>query len=55
MYAGDSEHARRLFYLASLLPRELVIKHIDKIITAGDIPTYLSNKGHSGNTVNIMS
>ena len=55
MYAGDSEYVRRLFYLASLLPRELVNKHIDKLITAGDIPTYLSNKVHSGSTVNIMS
>lgn len=54
MYAGDSEYVRRLFYLASLLPRELVNEHIDKAITAKDIPEYLSSKKHN-NDGNIIS
>ncbi len=41
LYAGDSEYARRIFYLASSLPRNLVAQHTSFVLKLKDTPEYI--------------
>lgn len=41
MYAGNSEYAHRLFYLASALPEEVVSKHYNFALPLKNTPEYI--------------
>ena len=42
LFSGNTKYGENVFCLASDLPRELLEKHIEEIITLGEVPKFLN-------------